>query len=74
MVRTGTRMCWPGTTWMGGRSGIWWGAVARGLVTLAFSRSTAALGGRDAWGQPPGNHALMQSQVRRRRLPADLLA
>jgi len=73
MVRNGTCTCWPGTTWMGGRSGIWCDAVARNLVMLAFSRSAAALGGPDAWGQPPGNHALVQSQDRR-RLPADLLA
>jgi hypothetical protein len=41
---------------------------------LAFSRSAAALGWPDAWGQPPGNHALVQSQDRRRLLSADLLA
>jgi hypothetical protein len=59
---------------MGGRSGISWGAVARSLVMLAFSRSAAALGWPGAWGQPPGNHAFVQSQDRRRLLSADLLA
>jgi hypothetical protein len=29
---------------MGGRSGIWWGAVARSLIMLALLRSAAALG------------------------------
>jgi hypothetical protein len=41
---------------------------------LAFSRSAAALGWLDAWGQPPGKHALVQSQDRKRLLLADLLA
>jgi hypothetical protein len=58
---------------MGGRSGIWWGAVACSLVMPAFSRSAAAL-----VPVPGGSRLaimrLCSQQDRRRLLSADLLA